>query len=43
LKNIACKLIKKLAESSETYGDEDEEDAEYYTKHVKKVKGRYEY
>lgn len=37
IKLLACKLIKKLSESSEIYEDDDE----VHTKH--KSKGRYEY
>jgi hypothetical protein len=40
IKNIACKLIKKLAENSEVY---DKEDADEEVETIKVRKGRYVY
>lgn len=41
LKSIACKMIKKLAEHSEIYDDEEEE-VEYRPR-TRKTRGRYDY
>jgi hypothetical protein len=43
IKHIACKLMEKLQENSDVYSEDGDSDTEYYTKHVKKVKGRYDY
>ena len=46
LKSIACKIIKKLAEHSEIYDNEDEYEEEYEPRNRKmshRSRGRYEY
>ena len=46
LKSIACKIIKKLAEHSEIYDNEDKYEEEYEPRNRKmshRSRGRYEY
>lgn len=43
IKLLACKLIKKLSESSEVYDDEDDEEEEVETRSRSEKKGRSRY
>lgn len=40
---LACKLIKKLSESSEVYEDDEEEEVETRSRSEKKGRSRYSY
>lgn len=43
IKLLACKLIKKLSESSEVYDDDEEEEVETRSRSEKKGRSRYSY